>query len=222
MEKKFLEIDRNTYRYLLKDKNYNCLRMYGYGQGMMTQSALLMDEMNDAENFINVMVGHCYLPNMEGWAAPEGILLHKSGEYWMPVCGYLGQDSHLADSQKALRLMLGIDDNNPDYLRLIPRYPSSWNQMSISEYPVLTGKERQKIKYSYYRSKSLQTFEYGFEKPVKKMSLRLGPVPVGKEVSIVKVNGKKIEFESVRSGNSRWVWINNLNGQNGRVEMYYL
>jgi hypothetical protein len=84
----------------MKDKNYTCLRSYGYGQGMMTQAALLLDEMNDAENFINLLVTHCYLPRLEGWTAPEGIILHKSGEYWVPVNGYLGQDSHLADSQK--------------------------------------------------------------------------------------------------------------------------
>ena len=221
LEKKYLQIDKNTYRYLLKDKNYNCLRMYGYGQGMMTQSALLMDEMNDAENFINMMVDHCYLPKMEGWAAPEGIMLHRSGEYWIPVCGYLGQDSHLADSQKALRLMLGIDDNNPDYLRLVPRYPSSWNQMSIKDYPVLTDNKRQKITYSYVRDKNGQSFNYGFEQPVKKMSLRLGPIPEGKEVLTVMVNGKKHAFKNVQSGDSRWVWINNLSGQKGKAEILY-
>lgn len=221
MEKKYLEIDRNTYRYLLKDKNYNCLRMYGYGQGMMTQSALLMDEMNDAENFINMMVNHCYLPKMERWAAPEGIMLHKSGDYWMPVCGYLGQDSHLADSQKALRLMLGIDDNDPHNLRLVPRYPSSWNKLEVSDVPVLTGDKRQKLKYSYIRDEKGQTFDYGFDNPVERMSVRLGPLLGGKKVRRVTVNGKKTAFENLASGDSHWVWIHGLSGTGGKIEIEY-
>jgi len=218
---KYLKIDINSYRYLMKDKNYNCLRMYGYGQGMMTQAALLMDEMNDAENFINFMVNHCYLPRLEGWTAPEGIILHKSGEYWVPVNGYMGQDSHLADSQKALRLMLGIDDNNSDHLRIIPRFPASWNQMSISDFPVLTGNERQKIKYSYLRDEAGQVFNYGFERPVKNMSLRLGPIPAGKEIIKATLNGEKVMFKDLISGDSRWVWIEDLRGKQGEVKIQY-
>ena len=178
---KFLKIDLNSYRYLMKDKNYNCLRSYGYGQGMMTQAALLLDEMKDAEQFINLMVSHCYLPRLEGWTAPEGIIMHRSGEYWVPVNGYLGQDSHLADSQKALRLMFGIDDNNAEYLRIIPRYPTSWNKMSVSDLPVLTGKKRQKINYTYLREEKMQVFKFGFENPVKKYESEIGSNPGRKE-----------------------------------------
>jgi len=221
MDKKFLEVDRNTYRYLLQTKNYNYLRMFGYGQGMMAQSALLMDEMDDAEHFVNFMLDHGYLSHMERWAAPEGIMLHKSGQYWMPLCGYLGQDSHLADSQKALRIMLGIDDNNPDKLRLVPRFPSSWNEMAIRDFPVLTGKSRQKINYSYYRTKNGQTFNYGFEQPVNNMSLRLGPIPADKKVVSVWVNGKSQAFAPLSSGDSKWVWVNSLSGIKGEVKLIY-
>lgn len=217
----YLKIDVNSYRYLLKNKNYNCLRMFGYGQGMMTQAALLMDEMNDAENFINVMVDHCYLPRLEGWTAPEGIILHKSGEYWVPVNGYMGQDSHLADSQKALRLMLGIDDNNSDHVRIIPRYPSSWNQMSIKDFPVLTENKRQKINYSYTRDDNGQVFKFEFESSVKNMSLRLGPIPEGKVVSKAIFNSEKLAFENLVSGDSKWVWIKNLSGKMGEVKIQY-
>jgi hypothetical protein len=205
----------------MKDKNYNCLRSYGYGQGMMTQAALLLDEMKDAEQFINLMVSHCYLPRLEGWTAPEGIIMHKSGEYWVPVNGYLGQDSHLADSQKALRLMFGIDDNNAEYLRIIPRYPTSWNKMSVSDLPVLTGKKRQKINYSYSREEKMQVFKFGFENPVKNMSLRLGPIPEGKKILNATLDGKKLAFEDQVSGDSRWVWIKNLSGKAGKVEIHY-
>ncbi len=217
----YLRIDLNSYHYLMKDKNYDCLRSYGYGQGMMTQAALLLDEMKDAENFINLMVTHCYLPRLEGWTAPEGIIMHRSGEFWVPVNGYLGQDSHLADSHKALRLMLGIDDNNPDNLRLIPRYPGPWTQMSVSDIPVLTGKKRQKIFYTYLRENKSQQFEFRLERPVSNMSLRLGPIPEGREIMHTALNGRDIEFEKQVSGDSRWVWIKNLSGRSVKVIVYY-
>ena len=219
---RFLEIDRNSYRYLMnRNKDYNYLRMYGYGQGWMTQAALLLDEMEDAEQFINMMVTHCYLPRLEGWTAPEGIMLHKSGEMWLPVNGYTGQDSHLAGSMKALRLMLGIDDNDMDHLRLVPRYPASWNQMAIKDCPVLTGKQRQKISYTYQRDTNGQSFMYSFTEPVGSMSLRLGPIPEDKKVTHASLNGKDIDFENLRSGDSRWIWIHNLKRQEGTVEIFY-
>lgn len=218
---KYLKIDINSYHFLMRDRNYNFLRSYGYGQGMMTQAALLLDEMNDAGKFIDMMVDHCYLPRLEGWTAPEGIILHENGEYWVAVNGYLGQDSHLADSQKALRLMLGIDDNNPEQLRIIPRYPSSWNQMSITDFPVLTGYKRQKISYMYAREEKRQIFEYHINSPVKDMSLRLGPLPEGKDISEALSDGKKVQFEKLSSGDSRWIWIRHLYGIKGKIEIIY-
>ncbi len=221
IEQKYLDIDKNCYRLLMKDKNYNCLRMYGYGQGMMTQAALLLDEMEDAEQFINMMVNHAYQPQLEGWTAPEGVILHKSGKYWVPVNGYMGQDSHLADSYKALRLMLGIDDNNPDHLRLVPRFPNSWDEASIKEYPVLTGNKRQKIRYTYKRGEDGQTFEYTLGRPVQSMSVRLGPVPEGKIVTGVLVDGEKAVFTNLRSGDSEWVWVEDLSGPDHKIEMKF-
>jgi hypothetical protein len=218
---KFLEIDTNSYNYLMKDRNYYFLRSYGYGQGMITQAALLLDRMNDAENLINMMVTHCYLPRLEGWTAPEGIILHKSGEYWVPVNGYLGQDSHLADSQKALRLMLGIDDNDAEHLRIIPRYPGSWDQMAISGFPVLTGNQRQKITYSYTRKTDGQEFYYKFQRDVSDLSIRLGPVPDGRKISGAFYNGKRIAFEELKSGDSMWVWIRDLKGVEGKIKILF-
>src|SRR5207244_5046601 len=88
IDRMYLQISRNSYRFLMKDRNYDCLRMFGYGQGMMTQAALLLDEMSDAEQFINMMMTYYYLPRLGGWAAPEGIIVHRTGKYYLPVHGY--------------------------------------------------------------------------------------------------------------------------------------
>lgn len=217
LDQKILEISRNTYKFLMKQKNYNCLRMFGYGQGMMTQSALLLDEMNDAEQFLNTMLTHCYLPKYSGWASPEGIIVHRDGKYYLPVNGYLGQDSHAADSTKAVRLTLGIDDNNPAELRMVPRYPDGWNEMSIAKYPVLTGASRQQISYQYLRSAASQSFSFQLSQRASAVSVRLGPIPAGKQVTGVTLDGSKYPFETQQSGDSSWVWIRGINSQSGQI-----
>jgi len=217
----YLKIDMNTYRYLMKDKNYNCLRMYGYGQGMMIQSALLMDQMADAEQFINMMVDHCYLPRFGGWASPEGIILHRSGKYYLPVNGYMGQDSHIADSTKAVRLMLGVDDNNSNHLRLVPRFPVAWDYIQITNYPVLIGQNRHRISYTYQRSDQRQDFTFSFDEPVNKVSVRLGPIPEGKVISQVLFSEQPTAFKELQSGDSRWVWVTDMKGKQGKVELLF-
>lgn len=216
-DRRFLEISRSTYGRLMRITDYNCLRMYGYGQGYMTQSALLLDEMEDAEQFINMLVSHSYLPKFAGWACPEGIILHPDEEYWVPVNGYEGQDIHVAESVKALRLMIGVDDNDPAHLRFVPRFPVSWTQISISDFPALTGPERQLISYTYQRSDTLETFALQMEQPVQCISVRLGPVPAGKSVSRVEVNGEERPFKRLHSGDSDWVWVEGLSGKRLKI-----
>lgn len=215
----YLKIDMNTYQYLMKDKNYNCLRMYGYGQGMMTQAALLMDQMADTEQFIKMMVDHCYLPRFGRWASPEGIILHRSGKYYLPVNGYMGQDSHIADSTKAVRLMLGVDDNNPAHLRLVPRFPAAWEDVRIKDFPVLIGNQRVKLSYTYQRSDGEQVFDCTLNQPAERLSLRLGPIPTGRKVIAAVVNGRPISFENLHSGDSDWIWIRDLSGAGIQVKI---
>ncbi len=219
LDRQFLEISRSTYRRLMQTRNYNCLRMYGYGQGFMTQSALLLDEMEDAEQFINMLLCHCYLPKFAGWACPEGIILHPYEEYWVPVNGYEGQDSHVAESTKAIRLMLGVDDNDPAHLRIVPRFPSAWSSMSIDNFPVHTGGGRQLCRYTYERFEDRQVFSLGFERPVDRVSVRLGPIPGGKTVTGVEVDSVACEFEQIHSGDSDWVWVRDLQGDGIQVEV---
>jgi hypothetical protein len=219
MERRYLEISRNSYRFLMQEKNYDCLRMYGYGQGMMTQAALLLDEMADAEQFINKLVSYCYLPNLGGWICPEGIIVHRDKKLYVPVNGYMGQDSHLADATKALRVMMGIDDNDPGHLRLIPRFPLSWTHCSVQRFPMLTGSQRQWGGYTCDRTADRLRFTYTFERSVDRLSVRLGPLPVGKKVKAATVDGTPVPFRAQHSGDSDWVWIRDLSGTQGTLEV---
>jgi hypothetical protein len=204
----------------MKDKNYDCLRMYGYGQGMMTQAALLLDEMDDAEQFLDRMLRYCYLPRLEGWASPEGIIVHRSGKYYLPVNGYMGQDSHVADSTKAVRILLGVDDNDPVHLRLVPRFPARWTRMSIAGYPVLTGESRQPMSCTYERSAKAQSIRYVFAGAVPHMSVRLGPLPRGAAVRRAAHNGRSVGCVGLRSGDSDWIWVRDIDaGREGELRV---
>jgi hypothetical protein len=115
--------------------------------------------------------------------------------------------------------MLGIDDNDPEHLRIVPRYPEEWNFMSITGYPLLTEEFRHHINYIYKRTNDDQTFEFKFENPVKSFSLRLGPIPQNVNVRSASINNDETVFEIVESGDSKWVWIQNLRGISGIVRI---
>ncbi len=214
-----LDTTINSYMSLLKSGNYDFLRAYGYGQGFMLQAALLLDEMKDATKLANLMVTRAYLPHMARWCAPEGILQHPSGKFWMPMNGYAGQDSHLADSVKALRLMLGVDDNRIGELHLVPRYPKEWTRTQISGFPVLTGSKRQHLTYSYERSATEQVFDYSFSDAAASISLRLGPLDPSWTSIEVEHSGKPAICRLVSSGDSRWAWTQVPASMTGKVVM---
>ena len=222
VDRKYLDISRSTYRCLMREKNYNCLRMYGYGQGMMTQAALLLDEMDDAARFMQLLLRHAYLPHLGGWASPEGILTHRSGKYYMAVNGYAGQDAHIADSTKAMRLMLGVDDNNPAHLRIILRFPASWSHLAIADFPVLTGNRRQKLAYTFQRSPDRQEFGLRLERDAGPVSIRLGPLPADRQIASARLNGQTAACREEQSGDSRWAWIETGGGTEAKIELVLL
>lgn len=210
MHKKLLEISQNTYQMLLSNGNYNNLRMFGYGQGMMTQTALLLDEMENCERLLHLMLRCCYLKNLGGYISPEGIILHKSGEFYTPVNGYMGQDSHVADSTKAVRLLLGIDDNDSNILHLVPRMPHAWDKMRICDYPVMIKNKREKISYLFEKEHNEIRFSYQLSTPAHQVKIRLGALPKGAIVKKVFFSKNPIGFEQKTSGDSDWVYLDTL------------
>lgn len=215
IHKALLDIDKNSYRYLTREKRTDFLRMYGYGQGMMTQAALLMDDMEYAKKLAEMLLTHCYLPRMEGFLAPEGIVTHESGRFYVPVNGYMGQDSHLADSMKAVRLMLGVDDNIPGKLRLVPRFPAEWTHCAISDYPVLTDEGRGKLAYAIDRTENTYKIHIQTSANVS-TDVRIGPLKDKPEGHLY-INGAEAAYEPFMSGDSWWIWAKGI--ENGTVEL---
>ncbi len=213
----FLEVDRRSYRYLMRDHDYDFLRMYGYGQGLMTQAALLLDEMYDAEQMVHMLVTHSYLPRFEGFLCPEGIITHPSDKFYVPVNGYGCQDSHIADAVKALRVMFGVDDNRKGHLHLVPRFPASWSRSGITQFPVLTDEGRGTISYVIRRGDGHFRMDISLSAPTT-MDLRVGPFARMPGDRIL-VNGEARAFAPFRSGDSWWGWIRGVYGTNCSVEL---
>jgi hypothetical protein len=212
-----LDISLNTYRYLMKERSFDFLRAYGYGQGMMAQAALLLDRMGDATQFVGMLLRHLYLPHPDPWSCPEGIILHRSGRYYMPH-GYDGTDSHVVEATKAARIMLGVDDNDPDHLRLLPRFPAEWTEARIKRWPVLTGTARQFMDYSYLRADGSEVFEYSFDAAPPALSIRLGPYAASR-VRECRVNGTPVDARLRLSGDSHWLWVRAAPGRSGRIDV---
>lgn len=220
-DRTYLAISRNSYRELMLERNYNCLRMFGYGQGMMLQSALLLDEMEDARKFAELLLTYCYLPHLERWLAPEGIITHPSGKYYLPVNGYMGQDSHLTDSVKALRLMLGLDDNRPDHLRLVPRFPADWPDLSVTGMPVADASGDQRLSFQLQRRPGRCSYAFQLTHPVREISVRLGPFPPDLPPVRLTVNDQSRDARPFVSGDSAWVWVHGCTGSDTKVELRY-
>jgi hypothetical protein len=205
-----LGITPHTEQELAGQSRFHYLRMYGYGQGMITQAALLLDRMEDATRFVEMLVNHCYLPKFGRFISPEGIVLHKSHKYYLPVNGYMGQDSHLADSTKAIRLMIGADDNNPDCLRLVPRFPSEFEQIEIRSFPIVTRSGKGTLSYHYIRTMTGHQLQFDLTGEIDETQVRFGPFTSDQSFDKALFNGEIVPFERITSGDSVWVWVKNL------------
>jgi hypothetical protein len=106
--------------------------------------------------------------------------------------------------------MLGVDDNDPDHLKLVPRYPASWTHAAVTDFPVLTGNARQLMSYDYERNETRDCFQVALQRQVERLSVRLGPYPAGTRITDAICEGRPVPFEVLDSGDSRWVWVRDV------------
>jgi hypothetical protein len=112
----------------------------GYGQGFVTQSALLLDRMHDATTMLDWAAKQIYDPRIGSYIVPEGVEIDPSGRYWYKI-GDLGNGVQEAEIVKMLRLVIGVDDTHPNRLQLFPRMPNDWSKIAVSKYPVVFSLE---------------------------------------------------------------------------------
>jgi hypothetical protein len=183
----------------------------GYGQGFVTQSALLLDRMNDATTMFDWTAKEIYDPR-QGSAAfivPEGAQLDPSGHFIFRS-GDNGNGVQEAEIVKAFRILLGVDDLDPQHLRIMPRMPFGWTEVAVDKYPTLyshDGKvETALLNYRLLRTSGKMNLDISTNKPLGPVSIRLGPFKDSPSPTSVLFNGKHPDGATVsRSGDSYWV-----------------
>jgi hypothetical protein len=192
----------------------------GYGQGFVTQSALLLDRMHDATQMLDWLAKQIYDPRYDSFIVSEGVQADPPGRFWYRF-GDLGNGVQEAEIVKTLRLVMGVDDTHPDRLRFYPRLPYDWNEMTVNRYPVLfenSGKTG--TTFLHYQLKRLtggMELKIGADQALGWVAMRLGPFEQRPEISKIRVNGQCPAGALVEhSGDSWWVRFAANLGTNGK------
>ena len=184
----------------------------GYGQGFITQSALLLDRMRDATAMLDWTAKEIYDPRVnqfDHYIVPEGVQISTDGRYWFRF-GDLGNGVQEAETIKTLRLVMGVDDTQPGRLQFYPRMPYDWTEISVEKYPVVfedSGKlETTFLHYKLERTRYGMKLEIDADKDLGMVRMRLGPFEKQPKSSDVRVNGQTPAGASIeKSGDSWWV-----------------
>ena len=134
--------------------------------------------------------------------------MDPTGRFWYRA-GDLGNGVQEAEILKTLRLVIGVDDTQPGRLRLFPRLPFGWSEMSVDKYPVLMAHEGKletaTLHYKLARSGRRMKLEIAASQELGPVVVRLGPFEQQPGAASVLVNGKCPENTVEQSGDSWWV-----------------
>ncbi|MGH7940542.1 MAG: hypothetical protein ACREFR_05675, partial [Limisphaerales bacterium] len=189
----------------------------GYGQGFVTQSALLLDHMREATAMLDWIAKEIYNPRIGCFITPEGVQIDPSGRYWFPA-GDLGNGVQEAEIIKTLRIVIGIDDTRPDRLQFYPRMPLNWDEIAVNKYPVLFENsgtmQNAFLHFKLKRRRAGMNLEIGADQTVGPVAMRLGPFTRPPDEARIRVNGQEARHVIIeRSGDSWWARFNyTING----------
>ena len=118
-----------------------------YGQGYALQDMLLLDRLDMAGKALGWLANATYDP------VPD-YKLHRASRYYFyertyspdavgkitlaEGCGALNL-VNVAEPLKVSRLLLGVDDLNPAFVRIVPRIPPDWKGVDAVNWPIWTG-----------------------------------------------------------------------------------
>jgi hypothetical protein len=117
-----------------------------YGQGYATQVMLLYDKLDMASKALSWLANATYDP-------VPGYKLRRDSPYYFyertyspdavgkvkleEGCGALNL-VNVSEPLKVARLLLGVDDLEPDFVRIIPRIPPDWKGVEAANWPIWT------------------------------------------------------------------------------------
>ncbi len=194
-------------------RNYVRNRALGYGQGFMTESAILLNQMHDATEMVDWMAKICFAPRQpHPYRVPESIIMKSNGSMWARGSD-LGNLFQMGEVINTCDIPLGIDEWHLRAFKLMPRLPIGWKGMSVHNWPVrvLSSGQSQmaKLSMNLIRDKNCADFnlKISVNKPVDNAAIRLAPFPPGAKKLIVMDNQGKIIATPFDSGDSQWDWV---------------
>jgi len=242
-DKHFTEVTRNSLRRQLnRPYGHAPALAMGYGQGWLTMTALLLDEMDDAGPLLVNIAKYAYDKNMNYvdkkrgidwqrwmWLIPEGTNILPNGS-WHRI-GDLSNSANQGPPIHALETCAGIDDTDPYNLKIIPRVPKPLTGINVSNFFTLVPKDngltRARINYTYTTSKS---FSLASDIALPTLSVRFGPFAGQNAAQMALKNtsfptGSKQRIETsghFKKQNAWWLWVEGFkNVKNVEISFQY-
>jgi hypothetical protein len=181
---------RNTLeRQLSQRYGYAPVLGMGYGQGWLTHAALALDAMDAAGRLLVNLARYSYDKNLDYadpkrgidwrrwlWLIPEGTNILPDGRWYR--IGDLSNGANQGPAMHALETCAGIDDTDPRHIRILPRAPEPLSGLEVENFLTLTP-EREGLGMARvtYRFQRPGIFTLRSDRPLPRLSVRLGPFP---------------------------------------------
>ncbi len=211
MENDLVELSRLAYGSdtgKAKDNGWYGAPGIGYDHSMLTQNALLSDNMSDAAALLENLCRLSYSPRLpEPYMVPEGISVDRENGI-IRRQGDLGNLVQQAEALKCYAIAAGVSPVLGSTLKLMPRLPESWS-IFAKDVPV-GGDGSGYIDYIVtYPAEGAQIAQFMLKdtKGIDSVKLRLGPFPKDTLFASAKLDDAFVPCEIVISGDSVWAWV---------------
>lgn len=233
----YYKITYQTYLERLNQKTkYAPVLGLGYGLGWLTQSAFILDKLDDASDLLYHMAKFSYDKNMNYydiktqkdwrkwlWIFPEGTNILPDSSWYR--IGDLSNGANQGIAMHAIESCIGLDDTKRDTIKIMPRLVDEANKIEVENLYVLTTYGISKIDYQYERCKF---FSLESNKQIRNLSLRIGPFS-SEECAKNSMKKTKCNVPSIqrieKSGTSKgenawWIWLENIkNAENIKIRV---
>lgn len=208
------EMMNRTFDAQLEDFYYpEAGRQMGYGQGYLTETVLMLDRYKEMTDCVEAASMFCYHHTDVPYIVPEGVIIHGSKRFWYRNSD-LGNAVQQAEIIKVARLIIGLDDiSKKRGLRIIPRLPDTWNEISVIDYPVTTcDKETVTVSYCYKRLDNGFEVNFKAEKEVLVDFIRVGPFPGDTSgVSVEGTDAAEVKLVRINDRNFAYIYFGKEN-----------
>lgn len=158
-------------------------RQMGYGQGYLTQIMLLTDDVVEYTKCLEATAGFCYHKYDHNYIVPEGVITSPQKDRWFRNSD-LGNAVQQAETIKSIRLMIGIEDMQPQKgLNFVPRMPIGFDKIHVSNYKVAKSVGENIVKtpigFGYFKTENGYKAVIKCVGGIKVDTLRFGPYPKG-------------------------------------------